>query len=111
MKTSRLITATVTQNGTGRCDGKGLGKTEGIVNTTNAVTSISLSAIGSRIVPSCDFWVETASQQAVETVSYAGQHKHAEGKDELLIEEQRDEDRDQHHPKHSQQVRDGNNPR
>src|ERR1044072_7919632 len=58
IKTSRLITATVTQNGTGRCDGTGCGKTARIDSTTNDVTSISLSAIGSRIVPSCDFWLK-----------------------------------------------------
>src|SRR6185436_7044401 len=55
MKTSRLITATVTQKGTGRCDGKGCGKTDLIDKTTNDVTNISLSAIGSRMVPSWDF--------------------------------------------------------
>src|SRR6185369_3605612 len=55
IKTSRLMTATVTQNGTGRWDGNGCGKTDRIDKTTNDVTSISLSAIGSRIVPSCDF--------------------------------------------------------
>src|SRR5919107_3510656 len=55
IKTSRLITATVTQKGTGRCDGSGCGKTDRIDKTTNEVTSSSLSAIGSRIVPSCDF--------------------------------------------------------
>src|SRR5919205_2777897 len=58
IKTSRLITATVTQNGTGRWDGNGCGNTDRIDKTTNEVTSISLSAIGSRIVPSWDFWLK-----------------------------------------------------
>src|ERR1041385_5878786 len=34
IKTSRLITATVTQNGTGRWEGRGCGKTERIDRTT-----------------------------------------------------------------------------
>ena len=54
IKTSRLITATVTQKGTGKWPGKGCGKTLRIESTINAVTIISLSAIGSRMVPSCD---------------------------------------------------------
>jgi hypothetical protein len=54
--------------------------------------------------------VETAREQAVETVSDSCQDKHAEGKHEPLVEKQRDENRDQNHPKHSQEVRDGNNP-
>lgn len=52
MKTSRLMTATVTQKGTGRCGGKGCGKTALIDRTTKDVTSMSLSAIGSSMVPS-----------------------------------------------------------
>jgi hypothetical protein len=54
MKTSRLITVTVTQKGIGKWLGSGCGKTLRMDRTINAVTIISLSAIGSRMVPSCD---------------------------------------------------------
>jgi hypothetical protein len=46
------MTAIVTQKGTGKWLGKGCGKTLRIESTMKAVTSISLSAMGSRMVPS-----------------------------------------------------------
>ena len=49
-------------------------------------------------------------EQAVEAVSDSGQDESPEREYELLVEEKRDEDRDQNHPEHRKQVRDGNNP-
>jgi len=46
------------QKGTGKWLGKGWGNTLRIESTINAVTSISLSAIGSSTVPSCDCWAK-----------------------------------------------------
>ena len=51
--TSRLIATAVSQNGIGSVK-----VNRGIERMTKAVTSSSLSAIGSRIAPSCVFWLK-----------------------------------------------------
>ena len=68
--------------------------------------------VGNRVEDRAElrFLIETPRQQAVETVSDAGQDKYRQGENEFLVEQKRDEDGDQNHPKHSQQVWDGNNP-
>ena len=63
MKTSRLMTAAVTQKGTGRCLGCGWtsasgAMTEGIERVMKDVTRSSLSATGSRIWPSGEYWLK-----------------------------------------------------
>jgi hypothetical protein len=56
------MTAAVTQKGTGRCLGCGWTSAEGSItegreSVTKEVTSRSLSAMGSRICPSCEPWL------------------------------------------------------
>ena len=40
-------------------------------------------------------------------VSHTGENKHGQREQELLVEEHRNEDRDQHHPKDGKHVGDG----
>ena len=110
MKTSRLITVTVTQNGTGKWLGNGWGKTLRMDRTIKAVTIMSLSAIGSRMVPSCDCWLKAASKKTVKPVRESRDDKHRQGQDKSLIEEQGNKNRNQHHPEDGEHVGNGNNP-
>src|SRR4051812_3360227 len=68
MKTSRLMTAAVTQKGTGRwrgcgCTSASAAMIEGIERVINEVTRRSLSAMGSRIWPSGEYWLKRRAKR------------------------------------------------